>query len=243
VETGGGRVNVDRLRGPVTVRAGGGEILLGDVQGTIRSFSGGGVIRVQRAGADSVFETAGGDIYVKEAVGPIQASTGGGNIVVERAGSSVTTQTAGGLIEVRQAGGPVIAQTSAGPIEINSASGIRCESAAGAIRLRGVSGELRASTMVGDIITELLPGGALSESSLTSGSGNITVWIPGSLPMTIRADSMAGVARIVSDFPEIRTIAGGTRVRSARAEGDLNGGGPVLRISASNGVVYLKRAK
>jgi hypothetical protein len=51
-------------------------------------------------------------------------------------------------------------------------------------------------------------------------------------------------ARIVSDFPEIRVRPTASAQGGAiTAEGALNGGGPLLRITANSGVVYLRRQR
>ena len=175
----------------------------------------------------------------------MHASTAGGNIRVDRAGSAVTAQTAGGRIEVHQAGGIVTAENSSGSIQIGDANGVRCESSAGIIRLRGASGSLRAITDAGSILAELLSGRPLQDSILSTRSGDITVFIPSNLALTVRALSEAGRAgRIVSDFAEIPVKSVDMLQTSGlQAEGTLNGGGPVLQDSVAGGTIYLRRQK
>ena len=240
-ETRGGRIQMDRLGGAATARTGGGEVILGRVRGAVRCLSGGGSIRVDSVGGEAWFETAGGEIWAREALGPVRASTNGGNIHIGRAESTVSAHTNGGLIDVQQAGGTVTAETAGGSIQVGAARGVRCESAAGAIKLRNVTGMLRASTAIGNILAELLSTSPLEESFLTTGGGDIIVYIPSNLAVTIRAQNESGVSgRIVSDFPEIRMFA---ERRPVVAEGALNGGGPLLRLSVANGTIYLRRQK
>ena len=82
-------------------------------------------------------------------------------------------------------------------------------SAAGAIRVRGLGGPLRAQTALGSILAELTPGIRLDDSSLNSGGGDITVFIPSNVAVSVQAlsDSKNRAPRIVSDFPEIRVRA------------------------------------
>ena len=95
--------------------------------------------------------------------------------------------------------------------------------------------------MMGDVLADLLAGGHFADSSLMSGSGNITVTIPASLGLVVRARNDMGMApRIVSDFPDIQTKS--INFRSAVAQGAINGGGPILDLDA-NGTIYLRRAK
>ncbi|MFN3322197.1 MAG: DUF4097 family beta strand repeat-containing protein [Bryobacteraceae bacterium] len=242
--TGGGHFWIDRIGGTVSARTGGGEIHVGLVAGALRCLSGGGRIRVERVDGESVIETAGGEILVREARGPLRASTAGGSIHVERAARSVTAATAGGMIEVKDAGGTVTARSSGGPIQVGRAAGVRCETAAGTVRLDGVSGGLHVATMAGSILADLLPGGRLEDSSLSATSGDVVVTIPSDLAVTVRARTEPGgnAGKIVSDFAEIRWQApGAPGYGAAVAEGALNGGGPVLRISVQGGAIHLRK--
>jgi hypothetical protein len=239
----GGRIAVDRIGGRSDLRTAGGDIQVGGVSGPVRCFSGGGVIRVQNAGAAAWLETAGGEIFVHQAGGPVQASTGGGNIRIERAASTVVARTAGGLIQVEQADGPVTAQSSGGAIQVNSANGVRCESAGGAIRLRNVAGALHAFANSGSILAELVPGHAIADSILSTNAGDITVLIPSNLALTVQAmNESGGSGRIISDFPQVRARAAGLPGGPLMAEGALNGGGPVLRVNVVGGTIYLRRS-
>ena len=184
-ETGGGRVQLDRIGSSALVKTGGSDIRIGRVGGTLRCFSGGGTIQVDSAGGETWCETAGGEILIGEAMGPLHATTAGGSIRVHRAGASVIARSDGGLIEIGRAGGVVTAQTRGGSIEVGSSQGAQCESAAGAIRVRGLGGPLRAQTAMGSILAELLPGVRLDDSSLNTGSGDITVFIPSNVAVSV----------------------------------------------------------
>jgi DUF4097 and DUF4098 domain-containing protein YvlB len=243
-ETVGGRIQMDRIGISALAKTGGSDIRIGRVAGTLRCFSGGGSIQVDRAGGDTWCETAGGEIVIGEAVGIVHATTAGGSIRVRRAGASVIARSDGGLIEVGRAGGVVTAQTRGGSIEVGSSQGAECESAAGAIRVRGLGGPLRAQTAMGSILAELLPGIRFQDSSLNTGLGDITVFIPSNVAVSVLAfsDGRNRPSRIVSDFPEIQ-VKLAAREGPITAEGSLNGGGPLLRIVANSGAVYLRRQK
>jgi len=242
-ETGGGRIHIDRIQGEVAIRTGGGEVQLGKIGRGVQCSSGGGSITAESIGGEASFNTGGGEIYVREAQGPVRASTGGGNIRVERAGGPVTAATGGGLIDVGQAGGQVAAESGAGSIKVRLARGVRCESGSGSIQLVSVFGSLRASTGAGSILAELVAGKPLEDSVLSTGSGDITVFIPSNLAVTIQAISDSpGLQRIISDFPEIQARVY-SRAGRAEAQGALNGGGPVLKLAASDGAIYLRRQK
>lgn len=244
-ETSGGRIQMDRIGGDAEAKTVGSDIRVGRVGGRLRCFSGGGSIVVDRAGAETWCETAGGEIGITECQGVLHATTGGGSIRVGRAGAAVIARSDGGLIEIGRAGGVVTAETRGGSIEVGGSPGALCESAAGAIRVRGIGGPLRAQTAIGSILAELLPGVRLEESRLNTGSGDITVFIPSNVAVSVQALADGGNrrTRIVSDFPEIRVRALAPRVGPIVADGSLNGGGPLLRITATGGAIYLRRPR
>ena len=242
--SGGGQITVDGVRGRSDVRTAGGNIQVGTVGGPLRGSSGGGEIRVGTAGGSVWLETGGGEIVLHQAAGPVHAATGGGNIRIDHAASTVFARTGGGMIQVQQAAGAVTAESSGGAIQVDSANGVKCESAGGAIRLRNVGGALHASANSGNILAQLVTDHPFADSLLSTNAGDITVFIPSNLALTIQAtNETGGAGRIISDFAQVRAQTGAQPVGPTVAEGALNGGGPVLRINAMGGTIYLRREK
>jgi len=241
----GGRIAVDGIRGHSELQTAGGDVQAGNVSGPLRIMSGGGAIRVDDAGSEAWLETAGGEIVLHQASGPVHAATGGGNIRIDRAASTVFARTAGGLIQVGQAEGAVTAETSGGAIQVDAANGVRCESAGGAIRLRNVAGALHVSANSGNILAQLIAGRPFADSLLSTNAGDITVFIPSNLALTIQAtNETGGVGRIISDFAQVPVQTGSQPgMGAATAQGALNGGGPVLRVNVVGGTIYLRREK
>ena len=239
VETGGGEISVDRIRGEARLATGGGEIRVGTVDGPLHCTTGAGRITVQSARSRTVLESSGGDIVASEIKGPATLHTAGGTVHVMRAEAAVSAITGGGQVVVDDARGVVTVRNLAGPVRVGRADGVRCESGNGGVRLDNVQGAMRVSTGWGNIVANLLAAVA-SDSILATGNGDITVAIPSNVGVTIRAENeMADtIKRIVSEFPGLSVRMAGTRVV---AEGAVNGGGPVLRISGTGGTIYIKR--
>lgn len=242
VQTGGGAIKLDRISGPVVARTAGGEITLGTVESSARCISAGGPIRAGAIRGEAWLETAGGDISAGEVGGPLHASTAGGGIHVKRAGSTVAVNTAGGAIEVGSARGMVTAESASGAIDVGGASGVHCDTRSGGIRLSNVTGGLHASTAAGNVIAQLLRGGSPEDSFLVTGLGDITVFVPSNLGIRILAqiESAPSVKRIVCEFPGVKVRMDGPL---AVAEGAINGGGPLLRLSSTGGTIYIRRQK
>ena len=235
-----GDVKCDRIRDAVRVITGGGDIQIGEAGGILRGATGGGRITVKSVRGDAVLETAGGDIEVNSAGGSVRADTAGGAVRINSAGGSVTASTGGGPIVIGKAGGIVITRNMAGPVQVGAAPGVRSESGTGAIRLTNIAGSMRVSTAVGSIMASLLASSPLSDSFLATGNGDITVMIPSNLRVTIRAenDMADSPRRIVCDFPGVPVRMRGMQVV---AEGPINGGGPLLRITGMGGTIFIRR--
>ena len=239
VDSGAGMLKVDHAGGDCKLVTGGGEIRAGAIDGMLTAVTGGGHIVAKTVKGEAVLETAGGDITIDDVGGPLRAHTMGGTVRVGSAGANVAASTGGGSIIVGRAQGLVTARNAAGPVQVGAASGVRCEAGTGAIRLTNISGAMRVSTAMGSIIASLLAG-KLTESFLSTGNGDITVVIPSNLGVTVRAENeMADtLQRIVSEFPGVPVRLQGTQVV---AEGAINGGGPLLRISGTGGTIFIKR--
>jgi DUF4097 and DUF4098 domain-containing protein YvlB len=245
-ETAAGVITLDRLSAGAEARSGGGDIHVGHITGAVRAYTVGGAITSDSSAGESWFNTGGGDIFIREVLGPVHASTGAGNIKVIRADGTVYARTAGGVIEVERSTGLVSAESGGGAIQVSAANGVQCQSTAGAIRLKNIGGSLRASTGTGNIIAELLAGFPVQESTLSTTAGDITLFIASNLALNIMArnETAGNLGRIISEFPEIRVQAAASgRFAPVVAQGSLNGGGPLIRISANGGTIYLRRNK
>jgi DUF4097 and DUF4098 domain-containing protein YvlB len=237
-------IHCDRIRGNINGQTAGGEIRLGKISGSAVCISGGGSIFIESLGGGARCETAGGEIVVKDAGGPLLLSNVSGNIEVDHAASTVEAHTGEGVIEVNQAGGEVIADTRGGSIQIGSARGARCESAAGAIRVKNASGPLNVQTVMGSILAELIAGARLEDSLLSASAGDVTVLIPSKLALSVMARNDSGTnPRILSDFLEVPVKSFGFSHPPTLAQGQINGGGPILRINVGAGIIYLKKLK
>jgi DUF4097 and DUF4098 domain-containing protein YvlB len=238
IDTGGGEITADRIRGDCKLVTGAGDIRVGAC-GSLQCSSGAGKIQVGMIQGPAVMETVGGDITVNEVGGILRAETGGGAIHIIKAGAAVNVSTGGGQIIVERAGGIVTARNMAGPVKVGAAAGVQCESASGGINVSNITGAMNVSTSLGNIMASLLSG-KLAESYLATGNGDITVFIPSNVGVNIRAqnDMADTTRRIAVEFPGVRVRRQG---RLIVAEGPVNGGGPLLQISATVGTIFIRK--
>jgi DUF4097 and DUF4098 domain-containing protein YvlB len=245
--TAGGPITAGDITGPVRAETAGGPIELGAVAQRLEARTAGGPINVREAGADAILETSGGGIRIGAVAGTLRAETAGGDIQIARAGSDVIAETAGGEIRIGQAEGSVRAETAGGNITLAGGRGqVVVGTAGGCIALDRVQGGVRAETAGGTIRVALA---ATREnflaSSLATASGDVEVYLPADLPVTIEAVIEEATGhKIYTEFP--LTIEGETSVfreGTVRGRGSLNGGGQVLRIHTVAGDIRILRLK
>jgi hypothetical protein len=249
-ETAGGGITLSGLGGVADATTMGGDIMVDTASGDLRLHTNGGRIRVNSASSRLTADTLGGDLFVGTARGPVSLETNGGSIHISRTESDLKAETAGGNIEAGDVGGSAILETAGGTIRLNSARGtVHAETASGAIHLGRVQGGIRAETANGGITAEFV-GAKLSDSTLETAVGDITVYIPSNLACSVRAAvEMASGHSIRSDFPEVKVTTPQRRdsdedygPREQSASGTINGGGPLLRLRTNMGDIQILRA-
>ena len=265
IETGGGNVNATGVAGRVELNSGGGNIHLDDIGGEVVAETGGGMIDVGSVEGNVNLQTGGGNIKVASAKGEIKAESGGGNVVVlsglqgavletgggsirvEKCSGPVKATTGGGSVDLGEIGGPAQIETGAGSIRLASAKGrVQAETGGGSIELNGAT-SVQAETSAGGIIVKLLSSAGASarnNSTLETSAGDITVYLANDLAISIRAEiEMANGHNIRSDFSDIHvsTEGGDYGPKTVTAEGQLNGGGPVLKVRTNSGNVNFRR--
>lgn len=180
-----------------------------------------GPIRVEDVEGDSRLETSNGAIRLRKIVGRLDARTSNGGIEGGDVEGAAVLRTSNGAIRMDRIRGGVQATTSNGPIHIAMMAppaGERLEFASsnGSIELGFVElpgNEVRAST---------------SNSSVTL-----------RLPPTTKAQLRAGTSNS-SITSELDVDTHGV-LNKNRLEGELNGGGPLIHLTTSNGAIRLLR--
>jgi hypothetical protein len=201
---------------------------------------------VDSAGATAELRTSGGGIQAREVRGDLRAETAGGSIRAEKVGGDLIAATSGGSIHVGQVSGAVDAETAGGSIQVDSAPrGVRAETAGGGIELNNVGGRVVATSAAGPIRAYFVAGSPLGDSLLETTAGTIIVWLPATLAVRVDAviDFASGSNRIQSEFDSITVQRSDGEFGPGRvvAEGEINGGGPVLRIRNTNGRIQIQR--
>jgi DUF4097 and DUF4098 domain-containing protein YvlB len=243
--TAGGDVQTADVSGLVRIETAGGTITLGNIGGDLTARTAGGSIHVGDVKGDSILETSGGNIETGKLTGTLKAETAGGDVVVGGATGQVMARTAGGQIQIGPSGGSVQAETAGGSIRLQGARGrVVAETAGGSIDLLEVEGAVRASTAAGRILAKFSgTKTTFGPSRLETSMGDVYVYLPTDLPVTIDAAIVTAAGRqIQSDFPiDIQGNKEELVPSTLRGHGNLNGGGEVLRIRTVAGNIEIRK--
>lgn len=161
----------------------------------------------------------------------LEASSGSGDLKISELGGSLKANTGSGSIEANGLSGRVVLETGSGDIraDMSSAPDVKAQTGSGSIRLKGVTGGLFAETGSGDIEITGQPG---SNWKLETGSGSVTL-NTGSAKFSL--DATTGSGSIHSDPPI--TMHGS--LEKHHITGDVNGGGPTVRVETGSGDVRI----
>lgn len=162
----------------------------------------------------------------------LEADSGSGDLRLSEIGGPLKANTGSGSIEATGLSGRVTLETGSGDInaEMHSAPDVKAQTGSGTIKLRGVTGGLYAETGSGDIEIEGQPG---TNWKLETGSGSITLDTGGRAKFSL--DATTGSGSIHSDPP----ISTHGSLEKHHITGDINGGGPTVRVETGSGDVRI----
>lgn len=245
LSTMGGNITTGNIHGSAHLQTSGGHIIVKNVTGDLTAETGGGHIVAGSIGGNAWLHTIGGHIRVTSVAGLAHLETGGGNVTLEHSGAQLVAETAGGQIDVGDAAGIVRAKTGGGGIRLSRVSGpTNLNAPDGSIYLTQVDSAVQAATRTGGITAWFVSASRHADASeFTSRGGDILVYLPKDLPVTIDARIRDGAGHhVIADpaFPlKLTYDASPAGTRSVHAEGALNGGGELLRLRTVSGDIHV----
>jgi hypothetical protein len=162
----------------VDLRTSGGNIAVGDLDGTVLARTSGGEIALGKIAGEVDATTSGGNVDLASGQGRVKLSTSGGTISAGRLGGPAELKTSGGDIRIEAAADTVRAHTSGGDVRAVFEGPLKGDSSlstsGGDIRAtvgQGAGFHLAASTSGGDVkadgLTITIDHGGIGKSSLS----------------------------------------------------------------------------
>jgi len=165
----------------------------------------------------------------------VDFSSGAGNIDIVDVDGRIDGETGAGNIMLSNVRGVVEVSSGAGNIDIEGdLERVEVSTGAGNVNLYGLRGSVEANTGAGNIYAEISRQPE-DDSELTSGAGNVVVSL--NEDVSVYVDATAALGSADCDFP----LHVEKKWLKKSFSGEINGGGPELRMYAGVGNVSLRR--
>jgi len=189
----------------------------------------GGSLSISDLKGQQYLNTSGGSIRISKITGQVDANTSGGSISSDNVNGKLHVSTSGGSITISNTKPELIATTSGGSIRLKDIEGtVDVNTSGGSISINNISGSVKASTSGGSINADIVK---LTEKlDLETSGGNINATIPAGLGLTLDLSA----ERINTPLTNFSGTA-----KKNRINGQMNGGGILVRLSTSGGSVTL----
>ena len=210
------------------IHTSGGDITVGQMQGSARGKTSGGDILVREIRGPLDMQTSGGDVRVEQIDGETRLSTSGGDVDIVRVNGDLDAKTSGGYIRLDDIVGKVVARTSSGDVIARNVRGdADLKTSGGDIRAT-IDGKIAAHTSGGNVTAELV--GANRGISVSSSGGNLTIRVPKSTTAELNASTSGGSVR--TELPVTTT-----EMSEHKLTGTFNGGGNPIYAHTSGGSI------
>ena len=265
--TGGNVIEKDLLKGDFKVETNGGTVDVDNIVGRLDVHSNGGNIKAVKVDGDAQIKTNGGNITVKMTTGVLEVESGGGNIRVDAIGKRLKLSTGGGNVTLGDIGAEGDVRTGGGNLYVGKVTaGLRLVSGGGNIDVKGatqhvflktgggnvtmkeIKGTLELTTGGGDVSVELTPTGK-GESTIHSGGGDVTLFVPENAKANIEARVTEKYGRGWGRRKKIDVRSDYKADKFEKEEDEinaryvLNGGGDLIAVETSNGVIEIRKLK
>lgn len=181
-------------------------------------------------------KTSGGNVVLGDFAAKVRARTSGGDVTLGKIGADVDAATSGGNVRLAEGSGTVKLHTSGGDIVVGRATGVtELGTSGGNIKIDSVENTLHASTSGGDVSAGLF-GLSKGDCELRTSGGNVTAVIEKAAALRLDASTSGG--RVNADGLTL-TLDKNGQGRS-QLKGDVNGGGPLLKLRSSGGDISIK---
>lgn len=180
--------------------------------------------------------TSGGNIVVGNLAGKVHARTSGGDIRLAKIAGDIDAHTSGGNVSLDEGRGAVKLGTSGGDIAVGHAAGpAELSTSGGNIRIDSVENAVHASTSGGNVRAGIV-GPLKDDCVLGTSGGNVQVTVDKSAAFRLDASTSGGSV----EAEGLTITLEKPRHGHSSLAGDVNGGGPRLKLHSSGGEIIVR---
>lgn len=211
-----------------------GKISVVDVQGNLQVENSNGKIEIDRVTGDAIVNNQFAEVTIGTVSGNLDISVNAGAIEIGQVGKNLTVRNDFGRLKVGSILGDFQANCKNGQIDVGKVLGkTKVENAFGGVNLEDCQGPVEADISNGSLNARISQ--VTGPSNFEVQFGSVEVTVPSSAKFTVDAASSFGQIR--TDFPLTPTTSQGST--GSDLNGEVNGGGPSLRIRTRNGSINL----
>ena len=169
----------------------------------------------------------------------LDATSTNGNMNVAGIIGEILANTTNGSVSIQDCEGQLIVKTTNGRVNVEEVSGnVRVKTTNGSIsaKLAMLDGESGFETTNGSIDVQMEEGHS-GPLTVHTTNGSITVELPSDFAADVEANTSNG--KIYSDLPI--TVAG--KISKTSLHGELNGGGPLMKLKTTNGKINIRSSQ
>jgi hypothetical protein len=181
-------------------------------------------------------KTSGGDITVSDLDGRVRARTSGGDISLGKISGEIDCETSGGNVSLGEGRSAIRLGTSGGSISVGRAAGpADLRTSGGDVRIDSAEGTLDARTSGGDVRAVFI-GALKGDCVLETSGGRVKAVVDAAAAFRLDASTSGGSV----DAKGLAIALDGGRHHRSSLAGDVNGGGPLLRMRSSGGDIVVE---
>lgn len=210
-----------------------GQLRIGEIQGKLTVDNSNGRIRITKVDGDAFITNRLSQVTIGVINGNLDLDSTAGQIKITRVGKNLTLHHDFGNVKIGEVAGDLTATGKNTQIDIFQVLGkIQLENSFGNVRIREAQDSVTADVSNGNLRVGM--NRINGPIDVTLQFGNIELELPKEAAFTLQSDVAFG--RIDSDMAVTRNQKTGGQ----SAAGDVNGGGPLVKIETRNGNVNLK---
>jgi DUF4097 and DUF4098 domain-containing protein YvlB len=181
-----------------------------------------------------VVRTRSGSIEIGQLEGEVEAVTINGSISLEGARGWVSLRSVAGSVRAEDIDGDLEVRAIGGSVNVFDVTGrVEAHATGGRILLDEVGGPVEARAVGGSVDVRFThdPSGTIEADG-----GGIRIELPEEARLTLDADAVGGNVRVET---ELRIQRSDRRRGTERVQGEINGGGPELKLRARGGGILI----
>ncbi len=211
-----------------------GGIKVTEVHGNLNVKNSGGRIEIGKVTGDATVHNQFAQVSIGEISGNLSVTVSSGQIKINHVGKNLISRNDFGNLKAGEVLGDVTAVGKSGNMEIANVGGkVKVENNFGQVQLKNCRGPVTADISTGDLTIAMNQVKSPLDLNITFGSINLS--LPKNAGFSLNADASFGSINSEFDINRYKKTSGES-VRS-----DINGGGPLVKITVQNGSIRLKK--